>query len=149
MKNRPRKITKKVPKALKKLGLSASHLYWDDNYTNNYTSKEFEESRKRWAKQRERWGFDSRETWNLDFTIACFVYPRLKFFRDTVENWHPIELDTNEEWIEILDKMLKSFEYIITDKLLDTHTNEEYNTIKAEIDEGLELFAKYFQCLWS
>ena len=64
------------------------------------------------------------------------------------QGFHPGSV-SSEEWNEILHKMLKSFEYIITDKLLDTKTNEEYFKMQDEITEGLILFGKYMQDLWS
>ena len=148
IKTRPHKLTKRVPKALKKLGVTG--MYWDNDLSNDFTSKSKGDilRQKRWAKQRNRWGFDERETWNLDLTIAYFVYPRLKFFVEQQQGFHPGSV-SSEEWNEILHKMLKSFEYIITDKLLDTKTNEEYFKIQDEITEGLILFGKYMQDLWS
>ena len=36
--------------------------------------------RLKWFIQRRRQGFDDRELWSLDYTIAKYVYPRLKVF---------------------------------------------------------------------
>ena len=36
--------------------------------------------RLKWFIQRRRQGFDERELWSLDYTIARYVYPRLKAF---------------------------------------------------------------------
>jgi hypothetical protein len=33
---------------------------------------------KRWAKQRDKDGFDDTEIWSLDVTLLLFLYPRLK-----------------------------------------------------------------------
>lgn len=38
-----------------------------------------------WAKERQQYGFDSRETWNFDATLFEFLYTRLKMF-DRVNN---------------------------------------------------------------
>lgn len=35
---------------------------------------------KRWEKEREKYGFDSREIWNLDIAFYCWLYERLKYF---------------------------------------------------------------------
>lgn len=35
---------------------------------------------KRWKKQRKKYGFDSREMWNLDVSFYCWLYERLKYF---------------------------------------------------------------------
>lgn len=84
-------------------------------------------------------GFDESELWNLDYTIACFVYPRLKAFRDGFDA-HPEEM-REDEWKGILDKILKGFEILISD---GTKTEEDYKTE----DEALRLFAEYYRNLW-
>ena len=48
--------------------------------------------------------------------------------------------------MEILDKMSWSFKSIIIEPTWNT--TEELQEINAKIDEGLHLFADYFQCLW-
>ena len=69
--------------------------------------------RKEWLKQHNRY-FDPRETWSLDWTMAKFVYPRLKKFKE--ENiGFPHEFKTIDEWNEILDKMLFSFKVLKDD----------------------------------
>lgn len=56
--------------------------------------------RKKWLKQHNKY-FDPRETWSLDWTIAKFVYPRLKKFKE--ENiGFPHEFKTIDEWKLIL-----------------------------------------------
>lgn len=54
------------------------------------------------------------EIWNLDQTIAKFILPRLKKFRNVVHS-HPVtdEVKTFEDWQEVLDKMIIAFEYIL------------------------------------
>ena len=92
-----------------------------------------------YAKQREERGWDDTELWNLDHTIARFVYPRLKRFIELEPKSYPTDF-TYEEWIETLKKMLYSFECIVNDSI----NREEYN----KVQEGFELFGKYFQTIW-
>lgn len=92
---------------------------------------------KEFTKQRIERGFDASELWSLDYNIARFIVPRLKAFKEETCGF-PASL-SEKEWDEILDKMIKAFEDIINDK------NDE--KIK-EIDEGLNLFNKYFLDLW-
>ena len=94
---------------------------------------------KKLRKQLEKNGFDKSECWNLHITIAQFTLPRLKYFRENT-NSYP---DTNigfEGWKEIIDKMIYSFEKIID----DDYESHEY----VKVQEGLDLFAKYFINLW-
>jgi hypothetical protein len=49
----------------------------------NYLGDIVRGRRVRWFIQRRKRGFDDRELWGLDQTIAEFVYPRIKAFRET------------------------------------------------------------------
>lgn len=82
-----------------------------------------------------------RDTWNLDWAIAKFVHPRLVRFKE-VTNGYPGTLESPEEWDEILDKMIKAFE-IIKKGTWDIHKYEE-----PIVDEGLDLFRKWYFHLW-
>lgn len=143
--------------------------------------------RLRWFIQRRRRGFDDRELWGLDFTIAKFILPRLKAFNDFNKmSISPCFFDDPEEcehddadWElarknqkNAYDKMELAFFYFLDEgDNLDTgidhkkypdfqeaHDNidkEKWNLYRKEmdrrnacIDEGLNLFAKYFGTLW-
>lgn len=111
---------------------------------------------------------------DLDITVAKFILPRLKFFKKKVL-CYPSELSM-EEWKAIIDKMILSFSLILDDsepnftnykcnldslKANLSNVDEEGSIIieddayykwhkekEAKINEGLQLFAKYFQHLW-
>ena len=114
-----------------------------------------------------------KETWNLDINLAKYIIPRLKKFKE-LNNGYPgiSEMDTPEKWDEALDKMIQAFEYVIdldeywlddprydyTDIMFGKN-KEFYEKIKenkitedirrlAAINEGLQLFAKYYMSLW-
>ena len=113
-----------------------------------------ERTDERWQKYKEQRlsrGFDNSELWNLDTTIVKFVLPRLKVFR-SFECGHPVHIDTMEEWNEILDKMIKGFEYYLDDNLgEDKNLTRKENIVNHEkvISEGLDLFREYFSNLWN
>ena len=94
---------------------------------------------KKWTEQRRKYGFDDTETWALDFTIAKFIVPRLKKFKE-IKNGFPLGMSL-EAWDKILDKMILAFE-------LKTKTTVLSTTEWKKINAGLKLFAKYFNCLW-
>lgn len=102
---------------------------------------------KRWEKfkkQRLERGFDNSELWNLDSTIANFVYPRLKaFYNDGDTGGHPGRV-TFEEWKTILQKMIVAFEIIIEKNVIN-FTEDDEN----DVDKGLKLFTAYFLDLWN
>ena len=95
---------------------------------------------KRWddfKQQRLERGFDDSETWALDCTIAKFIEPRLRRFKEIKAGYPAIM--SEEKWDDILDKMIYAFECINKDTIFD---NED------SVDEGLDLFRKYFFNLW-
>lgn len=68
--------------------------------------------RKKWLKQHNLY-VNPIECWNLDLTIAKYVLPRLKLFRKDVDGYSANTVSSYEEWLEILDKMILAFEYIV------------------------------------
>ena len=83
----------------------------------------------------------SKDTWNLDLTIAEFVLPRLELFKKVVD-CYPYHFNSIEEWYEVLDKMIESF-YLIKNSSYKTFTEN-----KEKIEQGLDLFVKYYHDLW-
>ena len=84
-------------------------------------------------------GFAQFETWNLYYSLALEIYPRLCYFRETAGSY---PLGSNEkEWDEILDKMIKAFKLILTD-------NRYHSEAREAIEEGLSLFAEWYLALW-
>lgn len=65
-------------------------------------------------KQKEERGFSDDELWSLDKTIALFIFPRLKRFKE-IYGGFPGNL-SSEEWDQILDKMINSFNIYVSDK---------------------------------
>lgn len=115
-----------------------------------------------------------KDIYSLDNTIARFILPRLKFYKKNVIGYPPDI--TLEEWKDILDKMILAFELILDtsepdfgehkchiekmndniSKLVEdpgsTFDSEAYRKWHKDkqktIEEGLKLFAEYFQSLW-
>lgn len=128
--------------------------------------------RKKWLKK-HRLYVDPKETWSLDVSLAKYILPRLKKFKE-LNNGYPgmDEVDTPEKWDEALDKMIQAFEYVIdwdeywlddprydyTDIMFGDNKelyesiveNKRMEDIRrlAAIKEGLQLFAKYYMSLW-
>ncbi|MBQ2542914.1 MAG: hypothetical protein II554_06120 [Bacteroidales bacterium] len=81
-------------------------------------------------------GFEYDDLYNLDCSICELIAPRLKRFKE-LEPGCPCDMSF-EEWQGILDKMIWSFEnYRNSDEADENRVNE-----------GLDLFHKYFQNLW-
>ena len=95
----------------------------------------------RWEKytqQRLERGFDESETWNLDATIAKFIYPRLKVFIDDVKllKCHPADIEF-DVWLNILEDILKGFKILSQ----DSERTEDEEKI---IERGLDLFREFY-----
>jgi len=87
-------------------------------------------------------GFDDSETWSLDCTIAKFIYPRLIRLKQ-VSCATPGNVNSNEEWNEILDDMIYAFKTISEDVFYQSNKHQV-----ERVDKGLDLFRKYYFNLW-
>lgn len=109
--------------------------------------------RKKWLKKHGLYVND-RETWNLDANIANYILPRLKRFKEIGTTYPGIdEAITPDGWNEVLQKMINAFE-ILGNEMIDKVDlssegwAEEIYRLNREVDEGLQLFAKYYRDLW-
>ena len=98
------------------------------------------DSRKiKWFFQRLFRGWSDAELWDLQYHLAKYIYPRLKAFIKSNRMGY-LNLDgksTSRQWEDILRKMLESFKKV-----------SGGNFIEEDVQEGLELFGKYFLALW-
>ena len=128
--------------------------------------------RKKWLKQQGLY-VNPKETWSLNITFAKYIIPRLKKFKK-LNNGYPgdEEMNTPEKWDEALDKMIQAFEYVINldeywiddprydytdimfgdnkelyESVIENKRMEDIRRLSA-INEGLQLFAKYYMNLW-
>lgn len=114
----------------------------------NFTlGDENDEREPKWKAQRLTRGFDDTEMWSLDCTIAKFIAPRLKVFKEQAEQIedHPGQI-TFQEWKGILEQMIEGFE------IYPNHfhwTEEESDANWRKVDKALSLFHKWFFNLWN
>jgi hypothetical protein len=69
------------------------------NYGTNFICDKKRE--KRWKKQRKKYGFDSRECWNLDRTFIEWLYSHLMMYKENSEkvidlSFHKFKFDGKE-----------------------------------------------------
>lgn len=127
-------MTKKVdPYGIKNVNFSL--ISKDDNRFEAY------------KKQRLERGFDDSEMWSLDCTIAEFITPRLRVFKEHAKQIgdHPYSI-TAEEWQEILSQIIEGF------ALYPDHFHwhsEDSDANWKKVDKALELFHKWFFNLWN
>ena len=118
--------------------------------------KRSDERFEQFKKFKKQNGFTPDQTWSLYYNIAIFVLPRLKHFRKLTIGI-PMNFKTMEQWHQILDKMIFSFESILKydDCVLPEQYSQKYSDSKQaitaytkDLQQGFELFGKYFLHLW-
>lgn len=120
----------KLNKYLREIGIDENfYLFNEKEKQSDYRYKEDED------------GFVPAECWNLDTTFAMYIYSHLCYFRDNCNYGHPGNL-SEEQWNNILNKMINGFKLLITNEI------DVSKTRRKKIDYGLRLFAKYFSALW-
>lgn len=108
--------------------------------------------RKKWLKKQGLY-INPREMWNLNVTLAKYIFPRLKLYKKLTIAY-PIygEADTFEKWHTVLDKMIWSFEQVANYydgkewdfDMTDPLWKEKLEAMNKRMSEGLMLFAKFF-----
>lgn len=127
-----------ISKYLKDIGIKEEDLPW--NWCPN------DDREKEWKKQREKYGFDSRDTWSLDYTIIALIYPRLKMYKEIngLESFCKFNYKgkefTEEECIDIV---LEGFKIRL---LKEPQFMTEKEWIKYE--DARMLFAMVMPALW-
>ena len=86
--------------------------------------------------------FPIEEVWNTDNTIAQLIVPRLQAFKALDKHGVPPDFKDMREWNNAIQKMIDAFE--LMKYAGRVNTKEEERTI----EEGLDLFRKYFRSLW-
>lgn len=118
-----------------------------------------EANQKKYARQREKRGFDDTELWNLDNTLANYILPRLKAFKKDamrlggipnafVENMQGSNEDFeryHQNWLDAIQEMIDAFEVFVKDENCWEFDKEKYS----KVQNGFELFGKHFMSLWT
>lgn len=107
-------------------------------------------SKNEWKKALKRIDRNSKfvegELYNLDYTFTAFILPRLKAFKEH-QIGSPGYLE-QDEWYNILDQMIHAFQLLYDDCIDRDDWTPLTQKQEDEIYEGIQLFAKYYRCLW-
>lgn len=85
---------------------------------------------KTFEKEREIYGFDNRETWNLDTVFYMWLYERLKMFVEiggqVVDlNFHKFDFKGKEyTQLELINMMIERLEYYFNEDARDSKIDE-------------------------
>ena len=117
---------------------------WVGKDGSSFYNQSTDSNREKYNKQRAKTGVGDDETFSLDKTVAVFILPRLKRYRELM-NGFPAEL-TMEKWTEIVDELIWFFEQV-DDGLCSKGLENSVEYYK-RIEEAQKLFGKYFVSLW-
>lgn len=119
--------------------------------------------------QKVRIRIDKYDTWSMDGTLALIMLPMLKQLRDT-KHGSPCDMlgfqqtsnsaqhcfdfyaegddladqAGHQQWVDIIDQMIWSFEQIVDDNYYINFDRQYHQKIQT----GLELFGRYYLNLW-
>jgi len=125
---------------LKEIGVEENDFPFQDKFN-------FDDSR--YMEDKE--GFKPCEFWSLDYSLACYIYSHLCYFKEHCLVGNPAYL-TFEQWEDILNKMIKAFRLYIQKDDYKSDSIEERKRVsknkQKQIKYGMQLFIKYFHDLW-
>jgi len=130
-----------ISQYLKDLGIKKSDVPW------HWLQRD--KRQKEWKQEQKIHGFDNRDTWCLDYTIALLIYTRLKMFNE-VNN-----IDTVAETVTLSDgstPTLQTCINIILCELGNYIKNYEKDQITmaehVDITDTMKLLAEIYTKLW-
>lgn len=94
-------------------------------------------------------GFSEFDWWNFHDYLCYVIVGGLQRFVEH-RTGHPVwqEVQTDEQWEEILKKMIAGFEAQWKMANHEYESHEEYKELAAVWEEGSQLFIKFFPTLW-
>lgn len=110
--------------------------------------------RLRLRRQRKNYGFDERETWNLDHTYIEWLYCHLKMYKRVTNVDMDACLLTNVviDKDKVIEEMSMSDAYIFMTEVLGNYLKEKAEDFlvipSKEVYEALHMFASTFRAWW-
>lgn len=103
-----------------------------------------------WKRQREEYGFDERETWNMDFTFIEWLYSHLMMYLET--GGKVVDLDyhtfTFEEQEYTQREAIEDILHACRDYLLSEMFCDKYQQIAQNMQRAVKLFAEILPAMW-
>lgn len=115
----------------------------------------------KFARQRVKYGWCDRDTWNIDTWFLNVITPMLEHFKEHTHSYPSCM--ASEEWDKILDQMIFLFKQTLRDPYDDDRLNKLFEKDRdkwfEEVDKferyqtkcrdrGLDMFKKWFGDLW-
>jgi len=131
---------------------TSGHAYLDELESPPHTFSEVaynDERVEKWEEEKRVYGFDSTETWDLNYTFYAWLYEHLRMYQDKASkivnlHYHTFEWKGKEYYQdEIIDMILNRLRFRFSD---------EYDDFEAEqnlyINEIGELWAIVLPAMW-
>jgi hypothetical protein len=84
--------------------------------------------------------FHKYDTYNLDHTLSLILVEAFRAFKANLLGY-PAQLNSENEWIIIIDKIIRAHELIVSEN--------DSPVYQKEIQEGLDLMTKYWRNFWT
>lgn len=84
--------------------------------------------------------FHKYDTYNLDHTLSLVLVKAFRTFKANLLGY-PAQLNSKQEWIDIIDKIIRAHQLIVSE--------DDSPVYQKEIQEGLDLMAKYWRHFWT
>lgn len=97
----------------------------------------------------------NKELRNLDYTIIDWLVPRLKAFKEQITDYP--DDSTYEEWVTIIDKIIKGLNAYKAERPLDKNISMQenldqdnvfYAQANSDFKEAMRLLTEHFGSLW-
>ena len=102
---------------------------------------------KKWKKQREKYGFDERDTYSMDITFYCWLLEHLMMYNE-VNNLDldkcPIKYNEQELTLqECINRMIDGCRIALT------NSNYEFDSeLKSKVDDVVNIWAVTIHTIW-
>ena len=105
-----------------------------------------------WAEEREIYGFDERETWNLDHTFYCWLYERLKMYLEKADgvidlDFHKFEYEGEElTQRQCIERMIEGCKVYFSDEYENGFPEDE--TLHKKVMDVTKIWALVIGAMW-
>ena len=129
-----------------------------------YPLEENVERSKKFEEQRDTYGFDERETWDLRYSSSCWIYQRLKMFKIlasetidldiysidiTPDNSSETEVRTLEGCIDfVIENLERYIRYENRDGIVESFSLNEDAEVREGLSRAFIVYGKIVNYLW-
>lgn len=125
-----------------------------------FSEEDNQERDARFKSQRSIYGFDERETWDLRYSSACWLYQHLKLYKDlggqVIDlSFYKFRLeDMNEELsqgdvIDIIIELLENFlKYENRSGIQESFNDDEEEVVQSNLRKAFKMYGEIVSAMW-